>query len=342
MTSSVKYISSITILLCFIASPVLSQPTITGAVSNYKVGNSYNVHRYDHDNFNPGASGANVTWDFSGLSSSSMDTWEFLSSSTHTAGPDYPAANCYSDDGSNASFWNMSTSEWAFIGGLLSSGNIIESYTDKREMVIFPMTFGTVYNETFSGTHENTLVPVTYDRGGTITLEADGYGTLIMPYGTIHNCLRLKGLTQYDDKISGTTVSEYVDTYYYWYHPDLEGPIITFHDFEIVGSLVSKSGVYLDESFVGVDNPDFQVNDLMVFPVPAKDVLTIKYDLNERHHVSIQMKDITGRDVLPISNFRDQNYFEQSIDVSSLSEGTYILQLIVNNTHVVNKKVTIQ
>ena len=76
MKKRVTGIGLVQLMIGMLAGTISAQPTVTGTVCNYKVGNSYDVHQYDHDNFNPGSGGANVTWDFSGVSSTGQETWE--------------------------------------------------------------------------------------------------------------------------------------------------------------------------------------------------------------------------------------------------------------------------
>jgi len=77
---------------------------------------------------------------------------------------------------------------------------------------------------------------------------------------------------------------------------------------------------------------------LSVFPNPAQDQVNVQFDFNETANTIIRISDITGRVVL------DQDYGKQtpgihsfSIDASSLNNGMYNVELIMNNRRAISK-----
>lgn len=60
-----------------------------------------------------------------------------------------------------------------------------------------------------------------------MTIEADGYGDVIMPYDTIKNVLRVQYVAVYEDKFMGATIVSYVDTINLWYNAQTGDPIAT-------------------------------------------------------------------------------------------------------------------
>jgi hypothetical protein len=206
---------------------------------------------------------------------------------------------------------------------------------------MFPIKHGDVFNETFSGTHKNS--GYTYDRTGTIKIEGDGYGTLILPFATVKNCLRVKVTTTYGDKLSGSTVADYIDEGYYWYHPDLNVVLLKHHNLKVVGAPNgTKTGEYADKSLVGIDHPDFEYHEISVYPQPASNVLNINYDLSQSTDVRIRLSDIAGRTVQPELILNNQQTVKESIDISALQAGVYVVQMVLNNSQVLTRKIIVQ
>lgn len=77
---------------------------------------------------------------------------------------------------------------------------------------------------------------------------------------------------------------------------------------------------------------------MSVFPNPAQNQINVQFDFNEAAHATVRISDITGRVVL------DQDFGKQtpgihsfSIDASSLNNGMYNIELIMNNQRAISK-----
>lgn len=91
-----------------------------------------------------------------------------------------------------------------------------------------------------------------------------------------------------------------------------------------------ETGTSVGENELVGQTPGFQVSS--VFPNPVTEMLNIKFSSRETGDLELSIIDVTGKkiisDRLPVSRTDDQ---QLSIDLSELSSGIYILELILNN-----------
>lgn len=313
-----------------ISGLTMAQPTIDAYV-NPQVGESYLVHEFDVDGFNPGSNGANVTWDFSGLTSLGSNSRPVTSSADGLFGSEFPKADIaiFHTDSSGGHFLTDAF-QYSLIGLVTISAQTKDNYsTDPREILRFPMTYLDVFNETFAGTQEVTIASVTYDLQGTATIEADAYGTLIMPYGTINDVLRVKVSSDYKGIFLGNPLVEYKDVTYFWFHPKNRNYICSYQVFELItnGSEV-RIGTYMDETSVGIAPPLDEHHALTLYPNPAHDQLSLKFELNGTTPLQAKIYDIVGKEVKQFSwNRLNAGTQELTFDVKDLNSGVYWMQI---------------
>ncbi len=72
------------------------------------------------------------------------------------------------------------------------------------------------------------------------------------------------------------------------------------------------------------------VSSFSVFPNPANDNVSIKLDMKETSNVSIDILDFSGKKVMTIMDERQNGMLSKQINTSTLSNGNYIVRLLVN------------
>lgn len=77
---------------------------------------------------------------------------------------------------------------------------------------------------------------------------------------------------------------------------------------------------------------------LAIYPNPAKDKVNFKYNFAKSAEVSVRVSDITGRTAL-VKDFGKQTEGERefTLDISSLQNGVYYIELISDNKRAINK-----
>lgn len=214
--------------LLFLLIPIIgnSQPVMTNSIAP-NFGDQYDAQFIDNPNFDPGPEGANQTWDFSNLQGQFEIHFNILDPN------DAPESDHFPD----ASFvWNIVEFETFFFytsseEGISQMGNSVANENETTFLVInsdledalqFPVTFGTSYD--YHTEYSNYLfgnLLSSGQRDGTLT--ADAYGTIMTPFGTFDNTLRVKLVT---------TEFGFNTTQYAWYDVDNFIPILVYETSE--------------------------------------------------------------------------------------------------------------
>lgn len=180
-----------TIILACISLWGYAQPTITQ--SNIPlIGDNVTIALCS-DPVNEGSSGANQTWDFSGLTENSQGTFMYVDPSTTPKADSFPDANLcgISWDGSY-SYYKVSPSALEAVGYVTPvppSDTAMIVFDGFEQIVQLPYTYNDDFLDNFDGTNYVPGVGA-LDFDGTLDFEADGYGTLILPTGTYTNVVR--------------------------------------------------------------------------------------------------------------------------------------------------------
>jgi len=98
-------------------------------------------------------------------------------------------------------------------------------------------------------------------------------------------------------------------------------------------SVEIKEELEKEESLVEIINKEF-----VVYPNPAKDQLNIFYSLNDKVPVTIIVTDINGKEISRedgINSSKGAN--RKTIELSSLTNGTYILRIIADKEQIEKK-----
>ncbi len=204
------------------------------------------------------------------------------------------------------------------------------------ELYVFPLNYLDRDSTTFNfSTPTFSAIPFTYKKHGYRITEADGWGTIITPYGT-DSCLRVV-TTQYSiDTIYIPALPagfnkfgfpNYVRSYQ-WLSINEKIPYL-----EVSGNLngnnfTANQARYRDRlrSFVGIKE-DMQQLALSVFPNPTSNQLTIITPKNIGP-IKAELVDIQGKAVFVSDLNNNTNLVNQhTLDVSGVAKGIYILNL---------------
>ena len=101
---------------------------------------------------------------------------------------------------------------------------------------------------------------------------------------------------------------------------------ITINNVEDLASNVMEEHVD-DFQFVGIEEL-FEEGHLSIFPNPAKDKLNLSFNIKEDSNIDISLNDISGKQIIFESHNVYQGENQLSFDVSKVSQGIYVLNLI--------------
>jgi hypothetical protein len=71
---------------------------------------------------------------------------------------------------------------------------------------------------------------------------------------------------------------------------------------------------------------------LSMYPVPVKDVLNLAFDVNSRSDVKISLTNILGQEVKSVSKEKFSGKFNESISLSNLNDGVYVVTIKIGNS----------
>ena len=196
---------------------------------------------------NPGPAGANQTWDFSATPNSPVGTYSRINPADATGNGTYPTANCvwsiFIGSAAKYEFYNNSPGNMVQLGEW-SSTSTGDNYSANPKMLFsFPFSFGNAVNDPWA---------TTGGSSGTVVRTYDGYGTLITPFGTYQNVVRV------------TTTGSASNTV--WYNSNPVFPLMQ-----------TEAGNTVFMSNIVNATPENQAEmAVSVFPNPATDVLFIQ------------------------------------------------------------------
>lgn len=126
-------------------------------------------------------------------------------------------------------------------------------YTDADEIYDFPITYNTTFTHTaaFSLDLSSFGVPVQYASNSTRTNVVEGWGSLVTPYGTFANVLKMKTTLVTDYTITtsqGATPISRTTVSYKWFDPSKGIPVL-----EVTGDVINE--VWVPTNITYIDNP---------------------------------------------------------------------------------------
>lgn len=309
----------------------IAQPTLNGNEILYSAGQSYQVHFGTQSSLNVGSSGNGVTWDMSAISCPTTQTVAFLSPASCPGYSNFPSANlAMTDDAADIySYEYTGNTSWQRVGAYQVSSSTSIPFTNTETLISFPISYGNIQTDAFSGSTTISGIPV--NRGGDVTTEYDGFGTLIMPYGTVSNVVRIHTHEDYSDEYVGYGMQvDYLTDAYVFYKQGINYPIYTFTSFtSSSGSTMYSS--YLDQSYVGISEQG-TIEGFSLYPNPATDFVMAEFESDAADLATINITDLSGK-LISSTNTTIESAGMQSIrlDVSNLESGLYIVSINIDN-----------
>src|SRR5690554_123846 len=321
-----KYLSIIILL----ATPfsVFSQPIISNVIPN--IGDQFVLDNRE-DAPSPGASGANVIWDFSDQSAGESTENSVMLAGDVEGSEDFPDATMAwvvnISDFIMASYFGFDNNTFTSFGTKsmfngISSGVV---YSDPANNFTYPLE----YLNTGDDTYEGAILGLGDSLWGSQSYIVDGWGTVITPFGTYPNVLRVTETSV--ETIQSTLTVNTTRTKTSWYSPEFPIPVLVIrsdysHAMEILldsSQTISALVSYTPVSITGLTERNNQVA-FQVFPNPVSDQITVTFD-NEKPKPVLNIYSSTGKLVETRSIKSDQK-----VDVSRLVPGIYIAMLYID------------
>lgn len=323
-----QFLSFITSFLLFTCGSVIAQPVLTTSNFNF-IGISFTQHSGSY--YDPGLAGENQIWDFSSISATNSAAMEGVSPADTPFAQDYPDASFAGVTTSNSttsySYYSHDESG-LYLLGVEIPGSLSQVYSDSRK----DLTNGLTYLDTYTDSEAYTTdvfngYPGTSE--GQYEVEADGYGTLILPDMTYENVLRLHIIETAESSFDFGTGTPIVFTSelesYAWFIEGLPIPLLLVTELSQDGVLQSSFSSFVS----GISTSVFEANTLQsikVYPNPAVNSVTVDLGSNSTEGLSIEVFDVKGALLIKHDEGLSNSSVNQ-IDISKLESGIYFLHI---------------
>jgi hypothetical protein len=304
----------------------------------------------------PGQGGANQIWDFSKLQYTGTNPEGTITDNPTKRLDGASQFNVILKEAGAEYFFNFSETGFEEKGYVNQEKEISLVYTDPVQRMKYPFAFGDHIGDTYSGFamyKETTRI----DFQGEYTVDADAFGTLILPDMLLKNVLRVKVTKKgLERNLCGST--EINTERYFWYAPGYRYPVLTISILESQSgsqipdvtrtAAVNTTQPFTGDAVTGVTEPEkIDKSDVSVilYPNPFTEKLTYNYFLRKDFSVSIDLYDITGKVIEKVLKTQSQVEGLHTGDINAsqygLKPGIYYLRFTFDNKVITNKIVKI-
>lgn len=291
--------------LCLAAAQVYAQPQIQR--SNLYENFVGALLRSAADGFDPGTTGADKTWDYSAL------TLQSTGAVVYSPSPGTPYASTFFQANFTHHYVGSFNETWHYykvsddkieLHAEIFPGIFAANYTPNPKTIIeFPYTFNRTYTDTYKIVGEPEVA---------FTATYDAYGTLILPFGTFHNVIRQKIVTNGQ--------ADYI-----WYNIEPFYPLLQT-------SLENNLLGLMQNSTLG--QAEFQDTALSVYPNPAQDVVNIHFEDPQIQKLMLEVYDLTGKMILA----KTANANTAIVPTAGFASGFYLLKVTDQNGRTYSQK----
>lgn len=321
-------------LLLFVSlfsTSVVANAQLTQANNAPLAGETYTMYRCDSVSTSPGASGSNVSWNFSSLATYTNLVRNYAASAvTSTA---YPSANVGVASALNdASYLASSTNSLGYYGGNIAAGAIVGSmnYTSPAIFAAYPMNLNTTTTSAIGGSIFISALSLNGTFTGSSSVIADGTGSISLPGSvTFTNAMRVV-TNQTIYVVASLANATLTQITYNYFVIGIKAPVLSIANSTAVVSSLLGPSTTTQNTVSRLKNPtlvnpstaiagtDSELNSVTVFPNPSSSV--VNFALSNRFSGNVCVFDLTGKMV-------DKTYFTEGkarVDVSTLQKGIYI------------------
>lgn len=279
----------------------------------------------------PGAAGANQTWNFASVGTSSTSTQTMVAPSGTPYGSSFSTATVSTispDAPGSYGYYNNNASGIFLLGTYSASSNVLLVYQNSEQILDLPCSYNTTWTDPFSSNFTTQGYPTA--RAGTITGIADGYGTLIMPFGTVTNVLRVKTVEDFSDVITGLYSVDYLFTNYFYYKPGVHFPLVSVFNQTIIidGQTTTQQSMnWMANSSIGINEAMQNEIGIELFPNPASTYTTVVFNGTGKA-MQMELVDATGRVARSENILGNSPGIQQhTLDLAGMTAGIYHLRI---------------
>lgn len=279
--------------------------------------------------------GANYSWNFSGLTEISTATFDFIEAAdSYWPGDFAGSTHCGIAPLEDAyTFYSISNAALETDGYrvIVAPGDTVEQdYTDSEVILDLPATYNSSGTDNFSGPGFAASTNIT--ANGTLSYTCDGYGTLQLPNGTYQNVLRYHADRSETLSVGGFPAGTVTKEQWIWVSADYRFWLLLMENISdpINGT---SSTVWYQKTPTAV-NPTgiayMTEEDFVLYPNPVADNGTLQLSRALNANESIELFDTQGRMVK-----RDKSA-STSFFLDGVKKGIYLFKIVDDKGNVVS------
>lgn len=327
----------LTILTIALLFSHLSYSQITITDIDPLLGDQFTLESFDTE-FDAGPAGADVTWNFSDLDSSSSEIDYVVVLPDDLEGEeDYPLSTkvwIASLDGLGDLSFFMGSENNTIVeyGAYMDVGGSVTQliYSDPQKRVDSPLNYEDTGSDDFEG-EINIAGSILSTFTGDISYVVDAYGSLILPNTSYSDVLRVKSIREEEQEVLPGVTSSTIITSYSYYIQDYPIPLITTEESEsyFMDELIEETSsvmhlVSYSSMALSVESSKVQP-DIKIYPNPSSDFITINY--NGLDLANLRIINSEGKVVMTTDIFDNDK-----IKISDLPQGFYIVEIHSKNS----------
>jgi len=309
------------IVLFTSAIALYAQPTLTAATNNPVPGDAFLGYQLDPTGTTPGAAGGPVTWSFTTLPVTGMDTTTYLACASTPYCDSFPGSNIVMFDNTDYYYENASSALFSYLG--IVAPPIFIYTTGTYGILYYPLTYNSTFNDTFSASFS--FFGTAFYHHEVDSMVYDAYGTITLPSGTYTNAVRVHVFSVSIDTSTGMGADTGLIETYSWYIAGFHNPIFTYTVDTADGN---SAEYYINPITLSTNLTKQETLNLQVFPNPAADAINLKFNLYDNSSASATLSDITGRVIYTFGNDKINNGANEiTFPVNDLPNGMYLIRL---------------
>ena len=321
--------SLILLIICALGANAQS---LTYAANAPVVGNIYQQSAYDSTTVLNNATGQNMTWDFSSLSSfpfTEAATYTTVASTSYAA--NFPSATiAVNDEAGGYIFYKSTSSQYEWLGK--QNANLAINFSNTAVVAVWPIAYN--YSNTDVATGTANVQGQNGTAAATITTQGTGTGTLIIPGGAVFNNVLQTRTTQtvYISAAGGSYTANLKNTNISYYHSSQKFPILNIEFFSSTGTFPNSPAVDIrinNAVITGINDLNFDAT-FAVYPNPAKSMINIKLNNGNNSNCTVEIVNALGEVTKNVNLGNDSEIFG-NISISDLAPGIYMVKTTLGN-----------
>lgn len=279
----------------------------------------------------PSTPGAAMIWDYSELITDSVSSiWTVLPDSTPN-GLEFPSSNLveinpgFNHPGLDYFYYEVNEDGWFQPGTYID--NSLRYFQDPWQLLAFPCSYQSTWTDDVYGDNMSSGGFQIILSGSTSAI-ADGYGTLIMPYGSVDNVLRITDTQDYTESSPGLdAVFQNVVTMFF--KPGVRYPLIVERALNVTYFGVTYpffDFIWLEENPTGLEEQGSQDIGIDIFPNPSSGTTTVIFGAHG--DMKYEVIDIKGQVALrkQLGNL-SPGIHRESLNIENLPAGVYSIHI---------------